>query len=100
MKDKIIIFIIGLLSGAIISTGSIFIYTLATNVNNNNNNSSSMQAPTGTPPDMSNGQNSNTPPDMSNEQNDSTNTPPEMPNGTQGTNTPPEKPNDNQGQQS
>ena len=29
MKDKIIIFIIGLLVGAIISTGSIYFYTLA-----------------------------------------------------------------------
>ena len=31
MKDKIIFFIIGLLLGAIISTASIYVYTLASN---------------------------------------------------------------------
>ena len=35
MKDKIVIFIIGLLLGAIIATGSIYFYTLANNSNNN-----------------------------------------------------------------
>lgn len=33
MKDKIIIFLIGLLLGAFISTGSIYIYTIANNSN-------------------------------------------------------------------
>lgn len=33
MKDKIIIFLIGLLLGAIISTGSIYVYTIASNSN-------------------------------------------------------------------
>lgn len=36
MKEKIIIFLVGLLLGAIISTGSIYVYTKA-NVNGNNN---------------------------------------------------------------
>ena len=33
MKEKIIIFLVGLLIGAIISTGSIYFYTLAENKN-------------------------------------------------------------------
>lgn len=37
MKEKIIIFLVGLLLGAIISTGSIYIYTIA-NSNNKNMN--------------------------------------------------------------
>jgi len=36
MKEKIIIFAAGLLSGAIIATGAIFIYTLADNNSQNN----------------------------------------------------------------
>lgn len=35
MKNKIIIFLVGLLLGAIISTGSIYVYTVANNSNNN-----------------------------------------------------------------
>lgn len=54
MKEKIIIFIVGLLLGAIISTGSIYFYTVA-------NGSSNRQGPGigmngGTPPSMSDGQ--------------------------------------------
>lgn len=41
MKEKIIIFIVGLLLGAIISTSSIYFYVKATDSNNN----SSMQMP-------------------------------------------------------
>lgn len=37
MKEKVIIFLVGLLLGAIISTGSIYIYTIANNHNNGNN---------------------------------------------------------------
>lgn len=36
MKEKIIIFIAGLLLGAVISTTSIYIYTVANNKNTNN----------------------------------------------------------------
>lgn len=63
MKDKLIFFIAGLLLGAIISTGSIYFYTLAES--NSNTNTQQMQgaAPNsngggmnqmggGTPPDM------------------------------------------------
>ena len=35
MKEKVIIFIVGLLLGAIISTGSIYFYTIANSSNNN-----------------------------------------------------------------
>ena len=52
MKEKIIIFLVGLLLGAIISTGSIYFYTLANN--NNRGNGQGMQMPNGTPPDMNN----------------------------------------------
>lgn len=37
MKEKIIIFLVGLLLGAIISTGSIYIYTIANRSNNDMN---------------------------------------------------------------
>ena len=43
MKDKIIIFVIGLLLGAVISTGSFFVYTTVSNsCNNSNCNNSNM----------------------------------------------------------
>lgn len=35
MKEKVIIFLVGLLLGAIISTGSIYIYTIANNSGKN-----------------------------------------------------------------
>ena len=62
MKDKIIMFILGLLIGAIISTGSIYFYTIANNSVANN---------------QSFGLN---PPNMPNEQNNKSDKPPEMPN--------------------
>lgn len=70
MKDKIILFVIGVLFGAVISTGAFYIYT-TTNSSCNCNNQNTQ---------MSGGQ------------------PPEMPSGQQGENgQPPEKPsNDNQ----
>lgn len=37
MKNKIIIFLVGLLLGAIISTGSIYVYTVASSKSNNAN---------------------------------------------------------------
>lgn len=55
MKDKILLFVIGVLVGAVISTGAFFVYSKATN--NANCNNQSMQMPGGTPPSMSNGQN-------------------------------------------
>ena len=55
MKDKIFIFIIGLLLGAIISTASIYIYTLANNNSNSNERRNEMQMNGGTPPEMPSG---------------------------------------------
>lgn len=61
MKNQIILFVIGVLVGAIISTGAFYVYT--TTINSNNNSSMQMG---GTPPEMPNGQNgqSNQPPEM------------------------------------
>ena len=56
MKDRILLFIIGLILGAVIATGAFFVYTKATTCNNSNN--TQMQMPGGTPPSMENGQNS------------------------------------------
>lgn len=69
MKEKIIIFLVGLLLGAIISTGSIYIYTIA---NNNGNNDMNMGMPNdnknqggmmdnngATPPEIPNNQSTN-----------------------------------------
>ena len=66
MKDKIVIFIVGLLLGAIISTASIYVYTLANNSNNNNNMNTQMNG--GNPPSMPNGQSNGNmqPPEMPN----------------------------------
>ena len=71
MKDKIILFIIGLLCGAIISTGAFYVYT--TTNSSSNNNSEMMQIPEGNPPEMPNGQSSGNggPPEMPNTQNNS-----------------------------
>lgn len=68
MKEKIIIFVIGLLLGAVISTGAFFVYTKANSCSNNGG----MQMPGGTPPSMPNGetQGSNVP-QMPNTQNES-----------------------------
>lgn len=68
MKDKILLFVIGVLVGAVISTGAFFVYTKATTTCNTNGNSE-MQMPGGNPPSMQNGQSG---------QNGQ---PPEMPNG-------------------
>lgn len=52
MKEKIIIFIIGLLLGAIISTGSIYFYSISNNTNNQ-----LIQMPGGNSPSMQNQEN-------------------------------------------
>ncbi len=54
MKEKIIIFIVGLLLGAIISTASIYFYTVANGSNNNQGPGIRMNG--GTPPSMPNGE--------------------------------------------
>lgn len=73
MKDKIMMFIIGILVGAVISTGAFYVYTTTNSSCNCNNQNSQMNG----------GQ------------------PPEMPSGQQGENgQPPEKPSDNNSQNS
>lgn len=67
MKDKIILFIIGVLVGAVISTGAFYVYSKSTSCNNSN--STQQQMPGGNPPSMQDGQSG---------QNGQ---PPEMPNG-------------------
>ncbi len=73
MREKIIIFIIGLLLGAIISTGSIYVYTVTNGTKDNNQN---MSMNGGNPPSIPDGQNGgfNGPPDMSNGGNNQDNT--------------------------
>ena len=65
MKEKILIFIVGLLLGAIISTASIYFYTVA-NKSNNDNREIGMKG--GNRPDMPNEMNENRP-DINNFQN-------------------------------
>ena len=60
MKDKILLFIIGVLVGAVITTGAFYVYTRATTCSNNN---PGMQMNGGNPPQMPNGQQ---PPEMPN----------------------------------
>ena len=55
MKDKLTIFIIGLLLGSIISTASIYFYTVANDSNNNSKNEERMEISNGNPPSMPNG---------------------------------------------
>ena len=75
MKNKILIFVIGLLVGAVIATGVFYIYTIK-----NNNCANNTQMPAGERPEMPSGQI----PQMPNGER------PEMPNGE-----PPEKPSNN-----
>ncbi len=67
-KEKVVLFIIGVLVGAVISTGSFFAYIKLAGVGSSSDNSGqSMQMPGGggTPPEMPSGQNQGgTPPEM------------------------------------
>lgn len=51
-KNKIILFVIGVLVGAVISTGAFFVYTTTLGPSDSNTS----QMPGGTPPEMPNGQ--------------------------------------------
>ena len=82
MKDKIMMFIIGLLVGAVISTGAFYIYT--TTVGSCDCSNQNMEMNGGQPPEMPDGQNNGN------------GQPPEKPDGDSGE--PPEKPNDNNSQ--
>ena len=75
MKDKLIFFIIGILLGAVISTGIFYIYTTS-----NNNCNSNTQMNGNTPPNMSGGQPPEKPSGDNSEQ------PPQMPNNSQESN--------------
>ena len=63
MKDKIMLFVIGVLLGAVIATGAFYIYTIT-----NNKCQTNTQMNGGQPPEMPNGQSSENgqPPEMSN----------------------------------
>ena len=76
MKDKIMMFIIGLLVGAILATGIFYIYTTTGGKCDCSNQNTQMNG--GEPPEMPSGQNGQ---------------PPEKPDGENGQ--PPEKPDDN-----
>ena len=54
MKDKIIMFVIGVLVGAIIATGAFYIYTTVTDSCNCSSDNSQMNG--GQPPEMPSGQ--------------------------------------------
>ena len=83
MKEKIFIFIIGLLVGAVVATGAFLIYTKTTDSNNCNTNT---QMNGGQPPEMPSGGNG----EMGE--------PPEKPDGDMGE--PPAKPGENNTQNS
>ena len=74
-KEKIILFVIGVLIGAVVSTATFFVYTKTLGTSNVTNSSSSRQMPGGgTPPEMPSGQNQGgTPPEMPNNTNSSQN---------------------------
>lgn len=85
-KEKILLFIIGVLVGAVISTAAFLVYTKTLGTSSNTNDSS-RQMPGGTPPEMPNGENNQggTPPEMSNDENASngkTNTSSEKPSNS------------------
>lgn len=87
MKDKIFIFIIGLLVGAVLTTGVFFTYTIISSSKCNN----TQQMNGSTPPQMPSGQD--------NQNSSDNNQPPEKPGGDNnqesGNNQPPEKPSEN-----
>jgi|GEM_PF-1963141 hypothetical protein len=77
-KEKVILFVIGVLVGAVISTASFCVYTVTLGANNSSNTSSSQQMPGGTPPEMPSGDNSGnapsgTPPEKPSDDNSSQN---------------------------
>ena len=59
MKDKILLFIIGVLVGAVIATGAFYVYTTTSNSCNSSNQNTQMNG--GQPPEMPSGQNGESP---------------------------------------
>lgn len=70
MKDRIVLFVIGVLFGAVIATGSFYVYTTNNSCNCSNSNS---QLSAGQPPDMPSVQNGQ-PPEKPGENNTTSNT--------------------------
>jgi hypothetical protein len=69
-KQKIVIFVIGTLVGAVISTTAFLISVNVLNANNSNNSNSNSSQQMGTPPEMpsgENGQQGGTPPEKPSE---------------------------------
>ena len=83
-KEKIILFVIGVLTGAVISTGAFFAYIKLAGIGTSNTNKS-MQMPGGTPPEIPSSDQGGTPPEMPN--GDQSGTPPEMPSDNNSSNT-------------
>ena len=73
-KEKIILFVIGVLVGAVISTGAFFAYIKLAGVGTSNTNQSMQMPGGGTPPEMPSGDQGGTPPEMPNNENNSGNT--------------------------
>ena len=71
MKDKFMLFIIGLLLGAVIATGAFYVYSKANKCNCTNSNNSSSNNGMGEPPEMPSGNNNGQPPAMPGENNSS-----------------------------
>ena len=86
MKDKIILFVIGLLVGAVIATGAFYVYTTTTNSCNSSNQNTKVIS--GQPPEMpSGGQGERRePPEKPNGENSQSSEKPSD-NGTQNNNT-------------
>lgn len=63
-KEKIILFVIGVLTGAVISTGAFFAYIKLAGVGTTSGNQSMQMPGGGTPPEMPSGDQSGTPPEM------------------------------------
>lgn len=83
MKDKILVFIIGVLLGAVVATSVFFIYE-KNNSGSQTNESQNIQMRDGeTPPEMPNGErpDGETPPEMPNGERPDGETPPDKPEG-------------------
>ena len=80
-KEKIILFVIGVLTGAVISTGAFFAYIKLAGIGTTSGNQSMQMPGGGTPPEMPNGDQGGTPPEMpSGNNSNSTNNQSEAPN--------------------
>ncbi|MBR2704553.1 MAG: hypothetical protein IKE91_03695 [Clostridia bacterium] len=84
MKDKILVFIIGVLVGAIVATSVFFVYEKKNSSSSNDSNQGVQMRDGETPPDMPNGERPNmqdgeTPPEKPEGENNNGGNPPERP---------------------